>query len=373
MCATAFTYLTTGRDLLRLQTTTTPGTAALVVANPDFGAIPPGPTEAGPLAQLVFSPLPATAEEAAKLHMLLPQATVLTQAQATKQALQAHAAPRILHIATHGFFLDDVPLPPPTAPGRGLPIVDAPRPEVPPGTRIENPLLRSGLALAGANARRSGADNGILTALEVAGLNLAGTQLVVLSACDTGVGEVKNGEGVYGLRRALVLAGSATQVMSLWPVSDDETRDLMIGYYQGLQAGQGRAEALRRVQLAMLARPDQQHPYFWASFIQSGEWANLAGQRGGARLTTRRGCRSWPGFLLRPEVGVQELCGLPRAGRREGPEREPGFLAGAAPRPGIFLLDLSGDGADQAGALAAQAVNGRAHLTKRSSRRTPRG
>ena len=147
------------------------------------------------------------------------------------------------------------------------------RPEdrVAPGVRVENPLLRSGLALAGANMRRSGEDDGILTALEAAGLNLWGTKLVVLSACDTGVGEVKNGEGVYGLRRALVLAGAETQMMSLWPVSDEGTRDLMIGYYKALQAGQGRGEALRQVQLQMLAHPDRRHPFYWASFIQSGE------------------------------------------------------------------------------------------------------
>ncbi|MGH9799146.1 MAG: CHAT domain-containing protein, partial [Blastocatellia bacterium] len=170
---------------------------------------------------------------------------------------------------------------------------------------IENPLLRSGLGLAGANLQKSGDDDGILTAQEAAGLDLWGTKLVVLSACDTGVGEVKNGEGVYGLRRALVLAGSETQVMSLWPVSDLGTRDLMIGYYKRLLAGQGRTEALRNNQLQMLrsggqvsdstnrilvtkgqniaakdgVKKDRSHPYYWASFIQSGEWANLDGKR----------------------------------------------------------------------------------------------
>lgn len=102
--------------------------------------------------------------------------------------------------------------------------------------------------------------------------------LVVLSACETGVGEVHNWDGVHGLRRALVLAGSEAQVMSLWKVDDDGTRDLMIDYYKGLQAGQGRSEALRRVQLRMLRNEDgkgREHPYYWASFIQSGEWSNL--------------------------------------------------------------------------------------------------
>ena len=135
-----------------------------------------------------------------------------------------------------------------------------------------NPLLRSGLALAGANRDR-GADGGILTALEASNLNLWGTELVTLSACDTGVGEVRNGEGVYGLRRAFFLAGAETLVMSLWPVSDYVTREMMTAYYARPQEGLGRGDALRQAQLAMLARPDRRHPFYWASFIQAGDWA----------------------------------------------------------------------------------------------------
>jgi CHAT domain-containing protein len=151
-----------------------------------------------------------------------------------------------------------------------------------PDLPVEIPLLRSGLALAGANLRRgraSAEDDGILTALEAAGLDLWGTKLVVLSACDTGVGEVKVGEGVYGLRRALVLAGAETQVMSLWPVSDTGTRDLMVEYYKALQGGEGRGEGLRRVQLEMIKSRGRRHPFYWAGFIQSGEWGNLEGKR----------------------------------------------------------------------------------------------
>src|SRR5262245_4592338 len=144
----------------------------------------------------------------------------------------------------------------------------------------ENPLLRSGLILAGINQSQSGpGEDGVLTALEAAQLNLWGTKLVVLSACDTGRGEVKNGDGVYGLRRALALAGSESQVMSLWQVADKATRELMVGYYTGLQRGQGRSEALRNVQLQMLRSGERRHPYYWAGFIQSGEWANLEGKR----------------------------------------------------------------------------------------------
>jgi CHAT domain-containing protein len=136
------------------------------------------------------------------------------------------------------------------------------------------------LALAGANRRGSDAgDNGILTALEASGLNLWGTKLAVLSACDTGVGEVRNGEGVYGLRRAFVLAGAESLLMSLWPVSDYSTRHLMADYYKNLKQGLGRGESLRQVQLQLLKRNPQLPPFYWANFIQSGEWANLDGQR----------------------------------------------------------------------------------------------
>src|SRR5262249_49196544 len=145
-------------------------------------------------------------------------------------------------IATHGFFLTDASGK--TAGGSGTRAINA-------KVKIENPLLRSGLALAGANLNKDSADNGILTALEASSLNLWGTKLVTLSACDTGVGEVKTGEGVYGLRRAFTLAGTETLVMSLWPVSDYVTREMMTTYYTGLKNGLGRGEALRQAELAM--------------------------------------------------------------------------------------------------------------------------
>ncbi len=140
-------------------------------------------------------------------------------------------------------------------------------------------MLRSGLALAGANLIDGLDDDGILTALEASGLNLWGTELVTLSACDTGLGEVRDGEGVYGLRRAFVLAGAETLVMSLWPVSDSMSRETMERYYAALKAGVGRGDALRQAKLSMLKREGRRHPFFWASFIQSGEWASLAGTR----------------------------------------------------------------------------------------------
>ena len=211
---------------------------------------------------------------------MLPEAQLLTESQATENAIKQVQSPSILHIATHGFFLEDIELVAAPAFGnqsflnnRSLwlePIEGAiPRPQI---TNPENPLLRSGLALAGINQRQSGTEDGVLTALETAGLNLSGTKLVVLSACETGVGDVANGEGVYGLRRALVMAGAESQLFSLWKVDDTGTKDLMVKYYQRLLNNEGRSQALRQTQLEMLRSQKYQHPYYWAAFIPSGEW-----------------------------------------------------------------------------------------------------
>ena len=253
----AITYLAAGRDLLRLQMPRTSGAPPVVVADPAFGE-PSMKGTAGASAERAasspgspsyFAPLSGTAQEARAIGRFLPGAVVLTGTRATKRALEDMTSPSILHVASHAFF---------TPPAK---------------TAAPDPLLRSGIALAGANLPR---DGGVLTALEAAALNLWGTQLVTLSACDTGVGEVKNGEGVYGLRRAFFLAGTETLVMSLWPVSDYVTRTMMTDFYRGLSQGLGRGAALRRVQLAMLKDPQRRHPFYWAAFIQAGDWTPLS-------------------------------------------------------------------------------------------------
>ncbi|HSO75126.1 MAG TPA: CHAT domain-containing tetratricopeptide repeat protein [Blastocatellia bacterium] len=301
-------YLTTGRDLLRLQLARASRAAPLVMGDPLYNmrqqpAVAPPPQDpawqANPnrrsinFAGLTYSPLPGTGQEARALQALLPGARLLLQHQATEAALKQARAPRILHIATHGFFLPDQPATENAdtrafSHGQGIERAAEKKEQ-------ENPLLRSGIVLAGVNQQQSGAgEDGVLTALEASGLDLWGTQLVVLSACETGLGEVRNGQGVYGLRRALLLAGSETQLISLWSVSDEATRDLMVGFYKRLQAGEGRAEALRNVQLEMLGAnapeqssgparitnsptaPRYSHPYFWAPFIESGAWTTMA-------------------------------------------------------------------------------------------------
>jgi CHAT domain-containing protein/Tfp pilus assembly protein PilF len=299
-------YLTSGRDLLRLQTLEQSKSAPLVVANPDFGRLvsmaAKGDLNSGKsqnsnqaqdridAAPVFFQPLPSTEDEALAIKALLPNASLFRRKEATETVLKQAIGPRILHIATHGFFIDYQEPARITSPGAAGPALAQAKPRTAQlettlrmskfAARVKDPRLRSGLALAGVNEGKSGDDDGLLTALEAASLYLSGTKLVVLSACDTGVGEVKNGEGVQGLRRALVLAGSESQVMSLWPVSDEATKDLMIQYYKALQQGEGRSEGLRHVQLRMLrGRKDRRHPFYWAAFIQSGEWANLNGKR----------------------------------------------------------------------------------------------
>ena len=276
------TYLTSGRDLLSPAVAPAPAPARgspVVMADPAYGQSTSGPPpdigayRSGDLDRsgLVFTPLAGTAAEAKALQGLLKlnAQEVLTGADATEEKLKGLHGPRILHVATHGFFLSDQQAAAlqPVSFGAGTP------PPLPLG---ENPLLRSGLALAGANARRSGDnDDGILTAAEVAQLDLRGTQLVVLSACETGLGQVEEGEGVYGLRRALVLAGAQAQLVSLWKVADAQTQALIVDYYQRLLKGEGRSAALRDAQKAMIANPATQHPYYWAAFVPIGNWTPL--------------------------------------------------------------------------------------------------
>jgi CHAT domain-containing protein/tetratricopeptide (TPR) repeat protein len=280
-----WTYLTSGRDLLRMRVARDGERGPLIVANPAFGepsAPPPTPlpastarksaqrrsvTSARDLSEVYFAPIAGTAREAEAIRLLFRDATVLAGERATEASMRQFVAPRLLHIATHGFFLQYAG----AAPKDGT--SDS-------SNSSRDPLLRAGLALARANVRGgTDSDDGVLTALEASRLNLWGTKLVALSACDTGVGEVRNGDGVYGLRRAFVLAGAESLLMSLWPVSDTWTERQMRHYYQNLKLGKGRGESLRLVQLGLLAKNPRLHPFYWANFIQSGDWAPLDAAR----------------------------------------------------------------------------------------------
>jgi len=192
---------------------------------------------------------------------------IYLQREAEEQQLRnLRSAPKMLHIATHGFFLKEEE----RLKKRLLSLNRGGEMRTPPPG--DNPLLRAGLAFAGINSNApflgelDTNNDGVLTAMEVLSLNLAGTQLVVLSACETGVGEIHAGEGVYGLRRSFQEAGVKSVVNSLWPVSDEGTRRLMTEFYTQMFKGVPPRKALKTAQLALL-KGEWNHPYYWAPFV----------------------------------------------------------------------------------------------------------
>ena len=201
-------------------------------------------------------------EEGKTVHRLLNEhslsSTLLTEEAGTESYLkELTTAPQIIHIASHGFFY------PRSVSGnaRGL-------------ARAENPLLRSGLVLSGANRiQRMGegainGNDGILTALEVSALNLKGTELVVLSACETGLGDIEGSEGVYGLQRAFKTAGVKYVLMSLWRVDDERTYQFMQRFYTHLLKGFDVPEAYRRTQIDLQRKHSAPFdPRAWAGFV----------------------------------------------------------------------------------------------------------
>jgi CHAT domain-containing protein len=210
-------------------------------------------------------------------------ARVLVGRDANERTFKSEAAGYgVLHLATHGFFLGDACDPPRSA-VRGTRAVgglSTASSTAVDAVRRENPLLLSGLALAGANRRasaRADDDDGILTAEEVASLNLNGVEWAVLSACGTGLGAIKAGEGVFGLRRAFQVAGARTVIMSLWSVDDQATREWMVALYEGrFQKHLSSAEAVHAATVAMLrdrrAKKLSTAPFYWAAFVAAGDW-----------------------------------------------------------------------------------------------------
>jgi CHAT domain-containing protein len=235
-----------------------------------------------------FSPLAGTLQEVRELSGMWSASAmsndkgsrVLVGRDASEPAFKKEAhGYRVLHVATHGFFLGDTCAPalPGTRSVGGLVNASGSQPA---GMRAENPLLLSGLALAGANRRQAAAadeDDGILTAEEVASLDLGGVEWAVLSACDTGVGQIKTGEGVFGLRRAFQVAGARTVIMSLWSVDDQATRVWMRALYEGrFQKQLTTADAMHAASIAVLqsrrAKGQSASPFYWAAFVAVGNW-----------------------------------------------------------------------------------------------------
>jgi CHAT domain-containing protein/tetratricopeptide (TPR) repeat protein len=304
-------YLSTERDLVPVQSRR--GEGILVVGNPAFDqagritlasdrqSTPTGAPAAtavllrgsrsgcGTFQTLHFPPLPASQQEVDNIAALWKRSTAgevtvpptgellrLTGADASPEAFERYApGKRVLHVATHGFFLEG------SCQSAVQLRLDANKQDENslPAT-AENPLLLSGLAFTGANRRASAqADqtDGILTAEEIAGINLEGVDWAVLSACDTGVGEIKVGEGVFGLRRAFQVAGAKTVIMSLWPVEDETTRQWMGTLYrEHFLNGNDTGESVRAASLLVLrqrrAKHQSTHPFYWGAFIAAGDW-----------------------------------------------------------------------------------------------------
>jgi len=204
--------------------------------------------------------LPATEKEVNLLHDLLQEKQWTVNAfmldKATEANLKSIRNPQILHIATHGFFLSD------------MDIDD----ELEGDTEkqlTQNPLFRSGILLAGAALKQeAGQEDGVLTAFEAMNLHLDQTELVSLSACETGLGEVRNGEGVYGLQRSFLVAGARTVIMSLWQVDDVATQELMSSFYKSWLGGADKFQAFRQAQLEIKER--YKLPFYWGAFVLIG-------------------------------------------------------------------------------------------------------
>lgn len=289
--------LSTERDLM--PTAAAPTSGLLAVGGPAYDLQVSDPVQTGArrsgcgsVGRLAFEDLPGSRAEAQDIARIWsrtpPEASVtaapadnmmvLTGQAASKSAvIGASRGRRVVHLATHGFFLGSSC---DSGPGStrgvgGLGGISSRASDV-----ADNPLLFAGLAFAGANRRASGGsgeDAGILTAEEVAALNLQGTEWAVLSACDTGLGEIKAGEGVFGLRRAFQIAGVRTIIMSLWSVEDQSTRTWMRALYEArFQQKLTTAEAVRRANVTIVqsrrARGRSTHPFYWAAFVAAGDW-----------------------------------------------------------------------------------------------------
>ena len=269
-------YVAAGRDILRFErkeSASARPAEAVILADPNYDlglkSTDPGLVEltASPARGAFltsFSRLPDTRLEADAIENILTQRMRITVRdfqgeKAVESALRAVDSPKILHLATHGYFFgkDDAK---PGADGA----------ETSPVTLKDDPMFRSGLALAGVNlSLREGKDDGVVSAEKLMGLRLGGTDLVVLSACETGVGEVLNGEGVFGLKRAFILSGARAVILSLWSVPSAETRELMTSFYNLMADGKSKVEALREAKLEMAK--ERPNPFYWGAFVLVGD------------------------------------------------------------------------------------------------------
>jgi CHAT domain-containing protein/Tfp pilus assembly protein PilF len=260
-------YVASGRDLLR-ESKPSGNPMTIVFANPDFdnqaitqatassSAVALRSREMQDLQSIPLDALDGTADEAAAIEKRAGKAVkVFLGPNATEAELSQVSSPRVLHLATHGFFLPEAELGKQTNPLQ--------QPSEISKTKLANPMHRSFLVLAGAQCTLDAwsrgevppiENDGIITAEEIGGLNLNGTWLVVLSACETGSGEARAGEGVMGLRRGFIQAGVQNLLMTLWPISDKTTVQIMLDFYEAADKTRNAPEALAEVQRTWLVK-----------------------------------------------------------------------------------------------------------------------
>jgi CHAT domain-containing protein len=238
------------RELVQPSNSTQASANATLIGFPSYGP--------------AFSALPGTKVELESIGQILKSRgfsiSTLIQKDASETRIKSVRSPAVLHIASHGYFLPNEE----TSGSFGQSSDNI----------LKNPLLRSGLIFAEASGESairddlSGADNGFLTAYEVINLSLDETGLVILSACETALGDIKSGEGVYGLQRAFLIAGSRFIVMSLWKVDDSATQELMINFYKNWKSVGNVSAAFKTAQLEL--KEKYKDPYYWGAFILVG-------------------------------------------------------------------------------------------------------
>ena len=244
------TYLASGRERVASFPLESAESKPLVVYDVAYGQSDPDADANDP--RPFFGTLPGTRPEGEAVASMLKPAIALVGGEATEAAVLAVERPSVVHIASHGYFFA------PAFQGKAA-------------TSPDVPLVRSAVVLANANRGRRGLEDGLLTAAEVAHWDLRGTSLVTLSACQTALGDVLDGDGVHGLRRALKLAGARAFVLSLWDVDDESTSALMTAMYKALRSGMSAASALAEAKAQVRSQPKWAHPYYWAGFTISGD------------------------------------------------------------------------------------------------------
>jgi len=284
-------YLSSARDVIYLREPSRYGNGLLSMGDPDYDAVAEeegifeqigskvkrfslqgfgrnARTGCEALNKITVNRLPRTRDEVLQVSdkwktVTKEPVSVYLDKDATEEVLKSEASgKRMIHLATHGYFIDAE-----CKSERGV------REYV-----HENPLLLSGIFLAGSNLKKGmnggkSKEDGIVTAEEVVGINLSGVQLVVLSACESGLGEIRTGEGVYGLRRAFQMAGARSVISTLWQVDDKSTADLIGSLYT---TNESLPLTLQRIQIEQIEAHRnntlKQHPFFWAGFIVTGAW-----------------------------------------------------------------------------------------------------